>query len=571
MSIWLISVIAVAAMVAGAAAYRLSGRRHNRRVRRRGRFGEWVDGRGEELDSDDDAGIDAWPRRTSGARATHDEIDEIDAYWGDAVPMGFVADDDDDEVSGELAPVPRRAESVQAVSELVDADELLEALSGVMSRRDAAPAAVEAVAAAAAPSEVATPSPAVARRDRISLAEQTVGKAGCRLGAAYLTHLIESNFLPAGTRGSCTAEDLRDALRALRTGQPTRIVEHGAVLQRLGEDHVLYFDPLLRRVDHVQNLFHHVSCVVAKRSLHVVITGGDAEEDAELLAHIGPLVQQFSVPPTQLVVLQEDGTFHNHTEDQAHYVPAHIDAWHVPESFVTQMFTYAQERFDAGEPEAALRTLGPLAGPLWERIVGGVGFDRVLMAQVLNLLGLSNRLIGCLEEAVTCFDSALSLLRDVEAYQHLQVVEVNLGTTLLQHASAANEVEPLRVATRHLQSAVRLDQDCAVAWQVLGEVFLTRHEMERSASMLARAEHAYTQAQRCDPRLDLTEPMATIAKLRELRRSIDSLPPVGGPSRLASRLEAVDEVDEPAARRAASAGRAALAIEPRRVAAHDGA
>src|SRR5690606_16423654 len=210
--------------------------------------------------------------------------------------------------------------------------------------------------------------------------------------------------------------------------------------------------------------------------------------------HVGTIIERMRVRPENLLLLQDDGSVHNHLEERRHYVPTRLDMGQVPESFVEGLLIYAQERFDASDPEAVLRTVGPLAGGLWDRVHRLHDFDPGVLARVLNLLGAANRMVFCYEEAVACFESSLKLLKAIEAYDAMPIVQGNLGQTVAALARQRNnDPEQLRLATRHLQAAIRLDAEDLDIQRALVNVYLVRYQVEGSRSLLSRAAHVLRQ------------------------------------------------------------------------------
>jgi len=119
-------------------------------------------------------------------------------------------------------------------------------------------------------------------------------------------------------------------------------------------------------------------------------------------------------------------------------------------------------------------------------------FDGVLLAEVLNLLGIVNRDVDAFQESVTCFEYAIRLLRDEGDPKDLQLVHKNLGETLLLIETPSSK--DLVLATEQLRHAVQLDARDIESWHMLGQAYVARHRVDGDRSLLDRAEHALRRA-----------------------------------------------------------------------------
>jgi len=360
--------------------------------------------------------------------------------------------------------------------------------------------------------------PALDRMKASSPAEQAVGDRACRLGLAFLRSLSTQNHGLPGLESARAAGLFEQALNLLQRRNPTRVFGHGAVLQKLEAHRYLLFEPMDERVYGVDSVLGQIHATVGDVSTLTVVVGLGPDRDCAESSFLQSLVKHFNVPPQSLFMLEEDEMFYTHEELEKNYAPPCLELSCLPESFFDEILTYAQDELDAGRPEATLRTIGRMAGALWERSQRGE-FDPLLLAQALNLLGSANRAVLCLDEAITCFDTALQMLKHVQDYESVQIVECNLGTTLLHYGKSHPEV--LTKATKHLQFATQLDPEDVVAWHALGEVFTVRYDFERRSSLLGRAEHAYGRALGFGRDRETQSALLRIEKLKKLARSAE--------------------------------------------------
>ncbi|MDX9722012.1 MAG: hypothetical protein RBU37_14800 [Myxococcota bacterium] len=383
-------------------------------------------------------------------------VDESEAYWGDALPDGLGGSTP---LKAQPLPVPAREAKALLTPETQAQQPIREAMPEPL--RKSAPA------------------------------EKALGEVACTLGQQFFSYLLERNYFLPGMRGRCSRNALVHAQRALERRAPTLPLGHGAVMQRVGEGFAVLFEPLCEAVKNPDGVLEIISAAVRDAQLFVVMDASREQEVEGASAHISRLVSRLDISANQFFLLEEDGSFHSAFEDKKHFVPCHLDATHLPESFFAKMVSYAQERFDAIEPEAALRCVEPLLEPLWERSMDG-HFDGLLLAQALNLLGTAQRMLEAHHAAAACFENALYLLKQAEEYDAIQVVETNLGVSLL--TLGREQPDLLREATMHFQASVKLNPQDFLCWKRLGETYRLRYSMEGSVSMLARAEHAYRQA-----------------------------------------------------------------------------
>lgn len=403
-------------------------------------------------------------------RATPDDavIDEAEAYWGNSMPRGVAA------------------------RELVEATNPLEELV-----------------------EVAPEEP---------VAQEPSAEAACQLGL-HLTHwlaLRRFRLPDAGER--YTEDDLLAAIDALEQGQPATIFAHGAALQPLGSGCALLLEPRVRPVEDFETFSRKLKLDATGAQLYLILGDDPAPaDDAQRSAHMGELIKALDLPPEHFFLKQDDGSFHNFIEDQHHFVPARFDVEHLPEAFLERMLDYAQDRYEEGEPEAALRVLGPLEEPLGTLALDG-HFDRILVARMLNLLGIAHREVGAPTLAVACFSLAERLVKDPCEPDALQIVHSNLGETLALYAECT--LENLKRAAHHLREAIRLDDADVESLKTLGAVYLDQYELTAHSSLLDRAERAFNRASRLARDGEITEQLDRVATLKDHHTSLINLPVV---------------------------------------------
>ena len=342
--------------------------------------------------------------------------------------------------------------------------------------------------------------------------------AACDLGAGFIYDYAELGYHLPDSQKLISAEALNAAHTRLRERSPDLRFAHGAIGVLLGQRAGLLIEPLVASVRVPEQYAGELRRSFGDRRVYLLHGCADGS-DGTLTAHIRAVVKALDISPRHFFFFEPDGTSITCEEDQLNYAPARLDAANLPESFVDEMLSYAQARLNEGEPEAALRTLGPLAGPLWQRVVKHGGFDMMLLARVLNLLGAANRNVGSIDEASACFESALKLLKSAEDFESVQIVESNLGVTLLRRSNGNAEL--LLRASKHLKAAVQLDPDDTRSLRALADTYLTRYEVERSISLLSRAEHAYRQVAQMAPSEEVVALIDKVAKLKSLRRSAE--------------------------------------------------
>ncbi len=412
------------------------------------------------------------PRRHN-AESAKNGTDEIDAYWGDALPQGFEA------------PRAQRPAPAAAKASAMTKDNL---------GRKAAPAPARVQAVQPAP------------------AERAHGGRGAQLGADFLRWLMERNHLLPCARAFMTQADLKAAYKGLRQSAPHHTFGHGAIVHRVGQRGTLLVEPLLEVLSAPEALIEQITAAVGKSDVYLVM-GLPEQGNPKLTAHIGQIIKALGIAPTHFFLRQEDGSFATHTEERRDFVPARLDANHIPLDFFGQMMDYAYARLDDGDPEAVLRTIAPLTEPLWLRTQRD-DFPASLMAQALNLTGMANRAVDCGEEAVTCFQAALKLLKDQEDYEAIKAVECNLGIAMAN--TYPKDIDALMQACRHLHNVLSLDDNDINAWLCLAEAYRTRYELQGSGmSVLARADYAYRRVMELAPTESVKQALQDIAALRQ--------------------------------------------------------
>jgi tetratricopeptide (TPR) repeat protein len=329
-------------------------------------------------------------------------------------------------------------------------------------------------------------------------------RAACRLGVHFLhTFLDTGGWLPEG-RALYTEAEARLALEQLEAGDVTATLPHGAVVCLINPRCALLVDPLLSSVDDEDRTLAALSRAVAGAQVYVVL--GQLSEDAlaadpPLDGHINRLLAHLAVPPAHLFYAIEDGSYHSYPEVDACFVPCRVDAHYVPGHFIESMLTYCLARLDAQEPEASLRVLGPLVDTLLERTQLAVGgFDALLFARVLNMLGLANRDMGALSEAITCFGYAVEHARPIGSPDDLQVLHKNLADALLSYAPQTDTPDTyLSSATEQLRHAIRIREDDQEASLLLGCTYIDRYRCTQKRSMLQRACSVLSQSLQMAP------------------------------------------------------------------------
>ena len=326
-----------------------------------------------------------------------------------------------------------------------------------------------------------------------------LGDSACALGIRYFEHLLAHHSVPRGARNLTNESNILVAQNALKTSRQSVTLSHGAVAQRIGERAVCIFEPLETPVQHVDKAIELLTDVLNKKNIFIVLAD-NPDASPECYAHINAFCKAFNIPKSCVYIEQSDGAFFNYIEDAENYVPARIHPMKMPKEFFAKMLDYAHSAYDEGDHDAVLRTIEPFINPLIAR-VQQANFPKVLLAQALNLMGMTYREIGNDDAAISSFDYALNLLRKIEDYEAIKSVLANLGITLaLARPLTQSKIER---AIRHLNEVVQLNPRDDEAWLYLANSYLELYRMTNAQSLLRRANRAYEKAYELAPTTEI--------------------------------------------------------------------
>lgn len=315
-----------------------------------------------------------------------------------------------------------------------------------------------------------------------------IGDSARELGMRYFKYLLAHHVVPRGATHLTNESNIQVAENALRNSRQSVTLSHGAVAQNIGERVVCLFEPLENAVSNVDKALDGLSGVFDNKTVFV-ITANTEDAESEKLAHLGALCKRFKVQSTCLFIEQSDGSFINYTEDSRDFVPSRIDVTQMPQTFFSDLLDYAYGAYDEGDYEAVLRTIEPLMETLYHRIREQRDFPKVLLAQALNLLGMTHRTIGHDEDAIACFELSLTLLREIEDYEAIKSVLANLGITLALFKPVT--LPRIDQAIRHLSEVIQLNPRDEEAWLYLANSYLEKYRLTSATSLLNRALRAY--------------------------------------------------------------------------------
>lgn len=342
-----------------------------------------------------------------------------------------------------------------------------------------------------------------------------LGDTACELGIRYFDSVLAQHMMPRAAQALTNNTNIVIAKNALKATHPSAIFSHGAVAQRIGQNAVCLFEPLETPIADIDNALSQIDDIMQNRTLFVIISNLD-ECPPENMAHIGPLCRRYDVAKTNIYIEQPDHSFINYIENTRDYVPARIDVDQMPASFFSEIFDYAQDSFDRGDYEAVLRTVDPLIRPLLDRMRQRADFPPLLIAQALNLVGMTQREIGCDDRAVNAFEASLAILQQIEDYNAIKSVKANLGITLA--LSTPVTLPKIELSIRHLNEVTQLNPRDAEAWLFLANSYIEQFKLTNAKSLLGRALRAYGKSYEIEPAHDVALCM------RELERQMGRSP-----------------------------------------------
>ena len=360
-----------------------------------------------------------------------------------------------------------------------------------------------------------------ARQEAILQTPQTptrprlLGDTACELGVRYFDSVLSQHVMPRAAQALTNNTNIVIAKNALKAAHPSAIFSHGAIAQRIGQNAVCLFEPLETPIADVENALSQIDDIMQNRTIFVILSNLD-ECAPENMAHIGPLCHRYGVAKTNIYIEQPDHSFINYIENARDYVPARIDANRMPPAFFTEIFDYAQDAYDRGDYEAVLRTIDPLIRPLIDRMRLNANFPPLLIAQALNLIGMTQREIGCDDRAVNAFEASLAILQQIEDYNAIKSVKANLGITLA--LSTPTTLPKIELAIRHLNEVTQLNPRDAEAWLFLANSYIEQFRLTNAKSLLGRALRAYDKSYKIEPAQDVALCM------RELERQMGRSP-----------------------------------------------
>ncbi len=318
-----------------------------------------------------------------------------------------------------------------------------------------------------------------------------LGDTACDLGVRYFEYLLRHHVVPRGARHLTSESNIVVAENALKSLHQSATLSHGAIAQRIGEKAVCLFEPLESAVQNIDKALELISEVLADKTIFIVLANTD-NADPDKLSHLSPVCQRYHIPRNCIYIEQPDGSFINYIEDMNDFVPSRLDPMRIPQNFFSGMLDYAHQAYDEGDHEAVLRTIAPLLPALSERALYYNNFPKILLAQALNLMGMTYREIDRDNDAIACFDQSLTLLRKIEDYEAIKSVMANLGITL---AISRPVTQPkIELAIRHLNEVTQLNPRDDEAWLYLANSYLELYRITNAQSLLRRALRAYDKA-----------------------------------------------------------------------------
>lgn len=356
---------------------------------------------------------------------------------------------------------------------------------------------------------------AILQTPQLPTRPRLLGDTACELGVRYFDSVLSQHVMPRAAQALTNNTNIVIAKNALKAAHPSAIFSHGAIAQRIGQNAVCLFEPLETPIADVENALSQIDDIMQNRTIFVILSNLD-ECAHENMAHIGPLCHRYGVAKTNIYIEQPDHSFINYIENARDYVPARIDANRMPPAFFTEIFDYAQDAYDRGDYEAVLRTIDPLIRPLLDRMRLTANFPPLLIAQALNLIGMTQREIGCDDRAVNAFEASLAILQQIEDYNAIKSVKANLGITLA--LSTPTTLPKIELAIRHLNEVTQLNPRDAEAWLFLANSYIEQFRLTNAKSLLGRALRAYDKSYEIEPAQDVALCM------RELERQMGRSP-----------------------------------------------
>lgn len=348
----------------------------------------------------------------------------------------------------------------------------------------------------------------VQRNESIQAAQNNrpriLGDSARELGMRYFRFLLAHHLVPRGATHLTNENNILVAENALRNSRQSATLSHGAVAQNIGGHAVCLFEPLESPVANVDKAMDLLAEFLDKKFVFVILASTEAVPEQNL-AHLGALCKKFSIPRNCIFIEQPNGTFINYIEDVNNFVPARLAVEFIPQNFFSKILDYACNAYDEGDYEAVMRTVEPLLQPLYVRIRALHNFPKLLLAQALNLVGMTHRDIGRDDDAVACFDLSLTLLREIEDYEAIKSVMANLGITL----ALTRPVVPRKIelAIRYLNEVTQLNPRDDEAWLYLANSYLEQFRITNAQSLLRRALKAYEKAYNLTPTAEISQCM----------------------------------------------------------------
>lgn len=323
-----------------------------------------------------------------------------------------------------------------------------------------------------------------------------LGDSARELGIRYFDFLIAHHVVPRGNRKLTSEANILVAQNALKTARQSATLSHGAVAQRIGERAICLFEPLDAPVSNIPKALDLLNEIFAAKTVFIVLANTD-DVDPQCLLHLSPICKKFNIPKTCLYIEQQNGSFINYFEDVNDFVPDRIDPFCMPQNFFSNMLDYAHNAYDDGDLEAVLRTIEPFIEPITIRINTMQNFSKILLAQALNLLGMTKRDIGQDDDAIQYFEHSLEILRQIEDYEALKSVMANLGITLALSRPVTQQ--KIELAIRRLSEVTQLNPRDDEAWLYLANSYLELFRITSAQSLLKRALRAYDKAYELAP------------------------------------------------------------------------
>ena len=318
-----------------------------------------------------------------------------------------------------------------------------------------------------------------------------LGDSARELGMRYFRYLLSHHVIPRGAAHLTSEANILVAENALRNSRQSVTMSHGAVAQNIGERVVCLFEPLENPVSNIIKAVEGLKDVFKDKTVFIIMAN-TANVDDDLLDHLAPICKEFNVSKKCLFIEQNNHSFINYIEDVNDFVPERINVDKMPQDFFSKILDYAYDAYDEGDHEAVIRTIDPLLQPLYIRIRNKHNFPKILLAQALNLMGMTHRDVSQDEQAIACFNLSLTLLREIEDYDAIKSVMANLGITLA--LSKPVNIKKLDLAIRHLSEVTQLNPRDDEAWLYLANSFLEKYRLTNATSLLNRSLRAYEKA-----------------------------------------------------------------------------